>query len=250
MQQFRGGILHEKTHGIFTHCINQPFSFRMYPSPKANRNDAEAVQLPMTWTIQEPLLSSGVQDVLNIVDNATPYDTLAQTIYTDEEILQCYNMLGKSIVQINRICPIECLRKGNGCYYAILRSDRGTLFLLFDQSGDDLLAFDHWYIRNKITKDEFERLTVGETTVGDIKAFNPYAPFLTVDTGTVVDSPSSTHKTIDGYVVKIEYDMNGSNENAMSWPISRIAIRKAMETGSTFVYLLPIDILALNDSQK
>ena len=220
------------------------------PAPKQIETDAEAVQLPMTWTIQEPLLSSGVQDVLNIVDNATPYDTLAQTIYTDEEILQCYNMLGKSIVQINRICPIECLRKGNGCYYAVLQSDRGTLFLLFDQSGDNLWVFDHWYIRNKITKDDFERLTVGETTVGDIKALDPYAPFLTVDTGTVVDSPSSTHKTIDGYVVKLEYDMNGSNENAMSWPISRIAIRKAMETGSTFVYLLPIDILALNDSQK
>ena len=126
---------------------------------------------------------------------------LASKIYNETELSELMKFNG-SLNELNIKYPIECLRKDNGMYRVSYLGDGRIAILLFDDSGNKVFANTY---SSQLLKSDFDEMVKGRS-LEDVMAIDPNGEYLFLYTGRNDTPKVSSHYTIDGYLITIEYD--------------------------------------------
>lgn len=165
--------------------------------------------------IDESALNENTKALLQRVDNTTPYSELIRSVYPSDKPLDGGFFSTGDILKIEEMKPIECLRKGTGCYYSIMRTDEGgLLYILYGQTGDQLTLCGSWYSGKALYEEDFLTLTVGQSTLTDVKTLDPYGDYYEFSMG--YTSETSWHSLADGRMVYIQYEWDEKREGDLN----------------------------------
>ncbi len=133
---------------------------------------------------------------------------LATNTYSDSQ-LSSIVQFGGSISEINKQYPIECVRKINGAYRVSYLGDCSVAVLIFDESGNKIIGNVYSTL---LLKSDFEGLNKGEL-LKNVQELDPNGEYLFLYTGRNDVPRMSSHYTIDGYLISIEYDSTNTVVN-------------------------------------
>ncbi|MCL2672669.1 MAG: hypothetical protein FWF10_11650 [Clostridiales bacterium] len=177
-------------------------------------------------------VSMETQDaIIAIADNTTAKELIITDEYPRELFLDVPKPYGLTMVEINEIMPIQCMRKIAQGYYAVFRSVEGGWFYLGFESNDSgvFIAKNGWYYEIPVQKTDFSNLIIGESTLENVREIDPFGlEYISPYTGML---PCSIHQTIDGFFVEVRY-RNGI--------VEKIIYEQRDHVMSN--YILPIDM--------
>ncbi len=161
----------------------------------------EPTEVPAT-----PLPEPNVDIDLPQAENISPYNELIKTIYTEDELLES-KKFNREYSKVEGLFEIECVRVIGDKFYTILKSNNGgTLYMLFGKNDKGkYVSEDVWYFTKKLYRQNFDALTVGSSTRLDVKMIDPFDDYF-IASGLYDVNPFSTHYTVDGYIIKLEYE--------------------------------------------
>ena len=126
--------------------------------------------------------------------------------YSDAQ-LRTISQLEATMSELNKQYPIECLRKIGTAYRVSYLGNDGVAIIYFDSSEKKTLGS---VCRLHLTKADFDELTIGQS-LERVQELDPQGEYLFLYSGRNDAPKISTHYTIDGYLITVEYD----EENAI-----------------------------------
>jgi len=136
---------------------------------------------------------------------------LSTKAYEDDEITSIMSFTG-SIQELNKIYPIECIRKIPVGYRVSYCGISNFISILFDNSGNKLIG-NIYKISN--SKSYFNNLIIGNS-IEEVKRIDPNGNYVFLYTGRNDIPKQSVHYTSDGYLLTISYDENNLISNIES----------------------------------
>ena len=131
--------------------------------------------------------------------DATVTDLVSKT-YSDSELLTIAQFQG-TMKELNVEYPMECVREMNGIYRVSYLGQSKIATIIFDEKGNILIGNVYDTVKRN---SDFEDLLIGQS-LDEVKKFDPNGGYLFLYTGK--NNPRiSTHYTLDGYLISIEYD--------------------------------------------
>ena len=136
------------------------------------------------------------------------------SIEFDQDDLQRKFKSGTTLVDINDKLSIECLRViDEKSAYAIFKSKEGGLLILsFENREGNYCVINHWYIEKLLFKQDFESLNIGDR-YSDVVSVDRYGNNASFGASAITVPPFSIHQTLDGYVVRIDYEVARGYDN-------------------------------------
>lgn len=131
----------------------------------------------------------------------TSLTDLASTIYNEQQLSALTAFKG-SINELNAQYPVECLRKSGNTYRASYLGKDCVAVLIFDSQGDRLSGNLH---QTQRLKSDFDSLMIGQA-LEDVQIIDPCGEYTFLYTGRNDLPKASTHYTMDGYLITVEYD--------------------------------------------
>lgn len=183
-------------------------------------------------------------------DSDKTVQQLVTTAYSADEIKEIEEKIEKgktTVSEMKRFCKLECLRKTEKEYYSVLlRDDGGKLFVFFDNKGT---ATDCLFITEFKSKDDYDSLIIGETTLNEVIFFDEAA----VDVS--LSSSDATASVVKEGLAHIIYErMNMDDMTFLSSPVIKsitfydeseyMQIAEQGDCYGRLHYILPIDRLA------
>lgn len=146
--------------------------------------------------------AKGVNDLtIEISPSEKSIIDLASVIYDELQLSELAKFNGL-MNELNAEYPIECLREDRGIYRVSYLGDGSIAVILFDDSGNKLLANIY---STQLLKSDFDGLVKGQT-LEDVRAIDPNGEYLFLYTGRNDTPKASSHYTKDGYLITIKYD--------------------------------------------
>lgn len=127
--------------------------------------------------------------------------------YSDSQLLTI-SQLEMTMGELNKQYPIECLRKIGTAYRVSYLGNDGVAIIYFDSSEKKILGRVY---RLHLTKADFNKLEIGQL-LESVQEIDPQGEYLFLYSGSNNVPKISTHYTIDGYLITVEYD----EENTIS----------------------------------
>lgn len=125
-------------------------------------------------------------------------------IYSETELLEITKFNG-SIDDLNKVYPIECLRRINCGYRISYLGEKKIAVIIFNDS--DIMTSKCYDVH--LSKSDFYGIETGKMLT-DVQSMDPKGEYLFLYTGRNDTPKISTHYTTDGYLITITY--NNSNE--------------------------------------
>lgn len=151
------------------------------------------------------LMSACVKEVNDLKISISPSDKalseLASTHYSRSQLMEIIQ-IDESIDNLNKKYPIECMRETGGNYRVSYLGESCVAVILFDKNGNRMLG--NLYDTAQ-SKSDFSPLEKG-SLLGDVQKIDPNGEYLFLYTGRNDIPKTSTHYTVDGYLITIEYD--------------------------------------------
>lgn len=122
----------------------------------------------------------------------------------------------KSIESLNKLMPVQCLRKQGTSYQAVYRTDAGWALVSFD-SERLFQGISEVQISGTLEASDFEIIKIG-TKVAEVKELDPSGDYTFMYASWSNYPQCSYHYTRDGYEIAIFYDS--------SFSVSEILISK------------------------
>lgn len=181
---------------LFCSCTNNGSNIiENLPSPPTNEGNNLTDEAPNAFANGES----------NMIVEVSPSDKSLTDLATqtyDERQLTELAQFGGAINELNEKYPIECMRKGNDTYRVSYLGDGSIAVLVFDNSGNKLLGNTYSV---QLSKSDFDGLENGQL-LEEVQALDPNGEYLFLYTGRNDIPRESSHYTIDGYLITIEYD--------------------------------------------
>lgn len=140
-------------------------------------------------------------------------EELSTQIYDEAELATIASFEG-SIQELDANYPIECIRKNPTGYRVSYFGKTKLTSILFDNAGQKIMG--SVYKMSK-SKSSFDVLSVGKS-LEDVMELDSDGSYLFLYTGRNDIPKQSTHYTMDGYLITIEYD----EENLISSIVSEL----------------------------
>lgn len=126
---------------------------------------------------------------------------LASKIYNESQLQEIASFNGY-IDELDYKYPIYCLRKHNGIYRVSYLGEESIAVLLFD---DACKKFSGKIFTPTILKSAFSGIEKG-CSLEEVRKIDPDGEYLFIDTAKKDTPKVSSHYTIDGYLITVEYD--------------------------------------------
>ena len=153
------------------------------------------------------MLSACTRGVKLMEIEITPVEANINDVISDEyseSTLQEIYALKGNIHKYNREYPIECVRNSIYGYRVVYRGSSHIALIWFDADGQKTHA---QLVELQHTAADFMEIAPGET-LERVRATHPEGEYLFLYTGRNDAPRISTHYTVDGYIVRISYDLN------------------------------------------
>ena len=151
------------------------------------------------------LLCSCAKGDENIKMQLSPQDKslgeLSTKIYDEAELTTIAWFVG-SIQELDANYPIECIRKTPTGYRVSYYGKTDLTSILFDTAGQKIIGNVH---KMSKSKSSFDVLSIGKS-LEDVMELDSDGSYLFLYTGRNDIPKQSTHYTMDGYLITIEYD--------------------------------------------
>ena len=149
------------------------------------------------------LCACGSESAINI--NFSPENEnivdLTTYIYSHAELVEISQFPG-GIIDINKVYPIECIRKIDNMVRLAYKGDGYIAILMYEGDGTKIMGRVYSCV---VMKSAFDSLEVG-STIDDVRNVDIYGNYTFLYTGRDDVPRISTHYTTDGYLVTISYD--------------------------------------------
>lgn len=126
---------------------------------------------------------------------------LVTKVYSAEQLSDITEVDG-SINELNKLYPVECLRRYGKLYKVFFLGDGEIAIITFDDSFNKVFG-EIKYLEK--LKADFSVLNNGNT-LKDVQAIDPNGEYLFLYTGRNDTPKVSSHYTKDGYMITVEYD--------------------------------------------
>lgn len=141
-----------------------------------------------------------LNETKNVVD-------VVSEIYYGDSMFEDINSKKYNLDELNKIYPIEFikLRSNNSVYRVVYKTFDGYIMLYYDDNGV-YSSGQNVYTRRQL--EEFNAINIGNT-LDDVMKFDENGNYAFLYAGRTDIDNVSFHYTIDGYALKIYYDLNG-----------------------------------------
>lgn len=121
--------------------------------------------------------------------------------YSDSE-LTTIAQLEVTAHELDKQYPIECVREIGNSYRVSYLGNKSVAIVSFDDNENKIIG--KVYTLN-LTKEDFNELVTGQS-LESVQTLDPKGEYLFMYTGSNNAPKISTHCTIDGYLIIVEYD--------------------------------------------
>ena len=165
----------------------------------------------------ETYLQGGLNSSIVISDSGKKLKDLVTRKYSDDELEKIICFSG-SIIELDSKYPIECIREDTYVYRVSYMGNTSVAVLEFGKV--DMGSVGRIY-ELKHTKEEFNGIKVGDT-LNSVIEFEPNGdyPFLYLSSSEI--PKISTHCTIDGYYILIQYRCS---DDGMNYVVESITVK-------------------------
>ncbi len=126
---------------------------------------------------------------------------LASHKYNDSQLLEL-SQFNRTIYELNKKYPIECIRKINNNLRISYLGDSSIAILIFDNDGNKILGNVYSTL---LSTADYNNLAIGQS-LDNVIDIDSNGEYLFLYTGRNDTPRISTHYTKDGYIITIEYD--------------------------------------------
>ena len=141
--------------------------------------------------------------VLSLIDNETSADILIKNAYPDNVLQNMPNDLEDLFLEM----PPECIRQAEdqNIVYFVYKSDNGNYaFLMYSLKSSAVLS--KWYVGKPVFFENFVQMADRNANLSEVYEYDPYGSYSSFNLN-YITSPFSCHNTVDGYSVRIDYNV-------------------------------------------